>query len=77
MSRLNWPLSYFAFIILAWMVFVSFAFLVATSLISSHERKTLGPAYIISVYILGCIVIMPLDRWYDEKFRKLEKLRSK
>jgi hypothetical protein len=76
-SRLNWPLRYFAFVVLAWLVFVSFAFLLAGRLFSPEKREAMGVYYFILIYVIGCALIMPLDRWYDERFRKLEKLPKK
>jgi glucan phosphoethanolaminetransferase (alkaline phosphatase superfamily) len=26
------------------------------------------------IMVVGCLVLLPLDKWYENKFRKLEKL---
>jgi len=31
---------------------------------------------LVVLYLVGCIVLLPLDRFYDDRFRKLEKLRD-
>src|SRR5262249_37068162 len=76
-SRLNWPFSYFAFVIVSWIFFVNFAFLVISTLVAPDRRQAMGAFYFVTVYIIGCIVMIPLDRWYDERFRKLEKILPK
>jgi len=41
-------------------------------------RQIVGaPAYFALLYIAGCVVIIPLDRLFDERFRRLEKLKDK
>jgi hypothetical protein len=73
-SRLSWTFSYFAFVILAWVSFVTLAFLVTHWLWPHDERVGEHAPYYLGVYLAGCVLIVPLDRWYDERFRTLEEL---
>jgi hypothetical protein len=76
-SRLSWTLSYFAFLIVAWVSFVTVAFLVTRWLWPHFEQTGEQAPFYVAVYLTGCVLIVPLDRWYDERFRKLEKPRSR
>ncbi len=75
-SRLNWPKAYFAFAILAWVCFVTLAFFLTQSFTLTEARRPVGVRYYLAIYLIGCAVLVPLDRWYDERFRKLERLRN-
>ena len=72
-SRLNWPPSYFAFAILVWVAYVTASLFLTQSFTPTERRHPLGAPYFLAIYLIGCVIIVPLDRWYDERFRKLEK----
>jgi hypothetical protein len=38
--------------------------------------KVMGEYYFLLPYIVGLGLFLPLDKWYDEKFKKLMKLKQ-
>jgi hypothetical protein len=61
-------------LLLAWAVIFAVAIAIRSAAFPTraHERPTL--LWFAAVIGLGCLVVLPLDRFYDAKFRKLRKL---
>ena len=73
-SRFKLKLSYLTFVLVAWVVFLALAFLVTVLVFpKTWQRTVAGIPYFVLLYFVGCIVIIPLDKCFDERFRKLEK----
>jgi hypothetical protein len=64
-------------LVLAWIVFLIVAFGVTlVAFPKTWERMLSVPAYLMALYVIGCLVIIPLDRFVDEHYRRLEKLKK-
>ncbi|SRR5258706_8874947 len=72
-SRFRWTVSYVTFVLIAWIVFLAVAFVVTLLIFPKTWQRMVGIPYYVSLYFVGCIVIIPLDRFFDERFRKLER----
>src|SRR5215831_13757438 len=74
-STFRATLPYIALLLLAWgMIFaVATAIRLAAFPTYAHERPSL--LWFAAVIALGNLVLLPFDRFYDARFRKLRKLR--
>jgi uncharacterized membrane protein YccF (DUF307 family) len=59
-----------------WFVFIGLALGLTVLVFSKTWRQIIGIPYFVILYFIGCIAILPLDKFLDERFRKLEKLRD-
>jgi hypothetical protein len=58
----------------AWLVVLGLAFAPAVLMVPEDWRRVFGIRYLLLVLAGGCLVLIPLDRFFEEKFRRLEKL---
>jgi hypothetical protein len=73
-ARFKVTASYLLAILFAWLVFYGVAFALTVVAFPDRWQRILTVRYVIAVFIVGCIFILPFDRIYDEKYRKLEKV---
>ena|ERR1700722_20483910 len=68
MSKFRMTVFYLAFIVVTWVALTSLAIGLGL-FVFPKWRQAIG-----FIYIVGCIALIPLDKFLDEKFRRLEKL---
>ena len=73
LSKFKLTLSYCLLAAGSWVVLFALIFVV-TALLLPRGARVLGLYYFLGLYLIGLVFLIPLDRFYDEKFRKLEKL---
>jgi hypothetical protein len=73
-SRLRITFSYVAWVLSIWMLFFGIAFALTLSLIRGNGRTPRAIPLVALIYGSGCLLIAMLDKFYDERFRKLEKM---
>ncbi len=56
--------TYLAFVAVAWLIVYG---------VHAYERPSL--LWFAAVFLVGNLAVLPFDRFYDERFRKLRKLR--
>ena len=66
--------TYLAVVLIAWLIFYGAAFLVIVVAFPGRWQRILKAPHAIAACVIGCVVLLPLDRVYDERFRRLEKL---
>jgi glycerol uptake facilitator-like aquaporin len=57
----------------AWMVFFGIAFGLTVVLLKGG-RTPHAVAMVAAIYGMGCLIVAILDKVFDERFRKLEKI---
>ena len=62
-------LPYVAIVFTAWLVVIAVAAVLEIILFGDAEE--LRPLYWLAVLAVGTVVLSPLDRWLDEKVRRL------
>jgi hypothetical protein len=68
--------GYIGLLVMAWIVFLVIALAVTILAFPQTWARMLSlPAYVLLLYVAGCLVIIPLDRFIDERYRRLEKLK--
>jgi hypothetical protein len=72
-SRFKLSAAYVACVLVGWVVFFGIAF-GSTIMLLKGERKPHAIAMVIAIYGAGCLAIAILDKFCDERFRKLEKV---
>lgn len=75
-SRFRLTASYFAFVLGAWIFFFALALVVALLIFPKTWQHLVSIPYFAILYFVGCMVLLPFDRWIDERFRKLEKSKD-
>jgi hypothetical protein len=73
LSRLRLTGAYLAWVACVWMIFFGIAFLLTASLLK-RSRAPQAIAIVACVYLAGSLAVAMLDKIYDERFRKLEKI---
>ena len=72
-SQLKLTLSYLLVTFIAWLVFAAAAVAILIFFLHKPWREVLTWRRAVAVLILGCVVMLPVDKFYDERFRRLEK----
>src|SRR5688572_19043673 len=72
-SKFTLTSFYLTFLMVSWIVFFVLAVVVTLLVFPMTWQQLVGIPYFVVLYLVGCIVIIPLDRIFDEWFRKLEK----
>ena len=75
-SRLGFTASYFVVIVVAWILILALAFLFTVLIFPKTWRRVIGIPFAALVYIIGCVVLIPFDKFFDARFRKLKKLKD-
>jgi glycerol uptake facilitator-like aquaporin len=65
--------AYVAWVGGVWLVFFGIAFGLTVVLLKG-ERKPHALAMVAAIYGAGCLMVAILDKFCDERFRKLEKI---
>jgi hypothetical protein len=63
---------YLAMVAITWLIIYGIAIALRVAVFHVYERPSL--LWLGAVFIVGCIACLPLDRFYDERLRKLRKL---
>jgi cytochrome bd-type quinol oxidase subunit 2 len=63
-----------AVVVLAWAVFFGIAFVLTVAAFPDRWKSILTAPYLIAVFFVGCLVLLPIDRVCEERYRKLEKM---
>jgi hypothetical protein len=74
-STFRGTFPYIALLFLAWGMFFAVAIAIRSAAFPGHARERPSLLWFAAVIALGNLVILPLDRFYDARFRKLRKLR--
>ena len=72
-SRLKLTASYAGWVVAGWVVFFGIAFGLTVSLLK-NGRTPRAIAIVAATYGAGCLAVAMLDKFYDERYRKLEKI---
>jgi hypothetical protein len=64
--------TYLAFVAVTWLIVYGIAIGFRAAIFHSYERPSL--LWFAAVFLVGSLAVLPLDRLYDERFRKLKKL---
>jgi membrane protein YdbS with pleckstrin-like domain len=75
-SKFKWTVAYITLVTVAWIAFVAIVFVVTVFVLPQTWHRMVGPEYFVILYLAGCVVLIPLDRYFDERFRKLEKSKD-
>ncbi len=65
--------TYLAFVAVAWLIVYGVAIGFRAAVFHAYERPSL--LWFAAVFLVGNLAVLPFDRFYDERFRKLRKLR--
>jgi hypothetical protein len=72
-SRFRLSASYLALLGVAWLVYFALAFAVMALIFPNTSQRLFDIPHFVILYFVGCIILIPFDRFFDERFRKLEK----
>jgi hypothetical protein len=65
--------AYLFVLAVAWLIVYGVAIGFRADVFHAYDRPSL--LWFAAVFLAGCLAVVPLDRFYDERFRKLRKLR--
>ena len=60
----------------AWIIYDGIALALTVVAFPDRWQRILTIPYFIAVFVVGCIVLVPFDRVYEGRYRKLEKMRD-
>ena len=73
LSKFKLTLAYCLLVVVSWVALFALIFGL-TALLLPRGAQVLGLYYFLGLYLIGLVFLIPLNRFYDEKFRKLEKV---
>lgn len=65
--------GYLAAVLVATLVYYGIAFAVTVVAFPGHWHEV-GKAYVAGVLVIGCVVLIAFDKYFDGRHRKLEKV---
>ena len=74
-STFRATLPYIALLLVAWGIVFAAAIAIRSAAFPAHPHARPTPLWFAAVFALGSLVLLPLDKFYDARFRKLRKLR--
>jgi len=74
-STFRATLPYIALLLVAWGIVFAAAIAIRSAAFPAHAHARPTPLWFAAVFALGSLVLLPLDKFYDARFRKLRKLR--
>jgi hypothetical protein len=75
-SKFRLTFSYLAFLVMVWIVFFALALVVTFLIFPKTWEQVFDGPYFVFLYFVGCLVTLPCDKLFDERFRKLEKQKD-
>lgn len=60
-------------VLTTWIAFLVLAFVVTILVFPKTWQRIVGIPYFVILYFVGVIVLTPFDKFFEEKFRRLEK----